>query len=191
MSENDIIFKVSPKYNFIYELGMPTGKKVRLSIISIIVCVFIFLIGIFAIGTIKNSTENDISLVKDIFIKVMIVAIVFFILKTIVHIVMQALQYKNITYNFYADRVEYRDMFFNQRTKIVKYDSIREIEIRKDVWERINKVGIIIIYTNAESKSRTGLVLYSIENANDVYKKIEELIYNKAAGTVNQDGDIG
>ncbi len=187
--EENLIFKLSPKYNFIYELGMATGRKTKKSLIAVLISIILLVIGILAINYISKSSPDkfsNISNVKDIFVKVMVVVIVLFVIKTIIHIIVQIIQYKYISYNFYEDRLEYKDTFLNQQTKVIRYESIKEIEIRRNIWERINGVGIIIVYTSAEKSSRSGLVIYAIKHTDEVYDRIRELALSKNVNKIEE-----
>lgn len=179
-TDSALKYKISPSYNFMYELGMATGKKTKGALIITIICI-IFLIAGIIISNYLFGVNGAYGILKfrSIFVKVMAVLIALFAVKTVIHIILQIIQYKNITYNFYEDRLEYKDMFINQKTKIIRYDSIREIEIIRDVWERINGLGIIVIYTNAEKSKNSGLVIYGVKNTDDVYNKINDIISKK------------
>ena len=174
MEEKEAFLKVSPKYKFIYELGMPTGKKVRKSIVIAIVFALIFVLENILVKkiTINAETEKAINILNYL----LIIFFAFFTIKSIIHIIFQVLQYKNITYTFYSDCAEYKDTFWNQQTKVVRYENIKEIEVRKNVWDRLNKTGIVILYTSAEKVKSKGLVIYSVENVDKVYEEINHLI---------------
>lgn len=176
--EENLKFSLSPRYNFIYELGMATGRKTKKSAIAVVISIIMLVCGSFGIdylSKLNNDKFSNIAKVKDIYVKIMLVVMSLFIVKTLIHIIIQIIQYKYISYNFYEDRIEYKDTFLNQQTKVIKYESIKEIEIRRNIWERINGLGIIIIYTSAEKTSRSGLVIYAIKNTEEIYNKIREL----------------
>jgi hypothetical protein len=61
----------------------------------------------------------------------------------------------------------------------LRYDNIKEIEIRRTVWDRMNGYGIIIIYSNAEKSVDNGLILYAAKDPDETYAKIDEIIHRK------------
>ena len=53
---NEVIYEFKPKYNLLYELLMPTGKKVRKFIVAILLCIIIYIcINTFAYGLFTNE----------------------------------------------------------------------------------------------------------------------------------------
>lgn len=180
--ENEVVFKLNPSYNFIYELFMPTGKKTNYNIKFLLISLLLLLISTTykEILNFKLIDLNQISLTFYNFIIVMVAfLIIFFIVKLIVQIVLQYANYKNIEITFYKDYLTYNDKFLNQQIKTIYYSNVKEIEIRRNIWDRINGYGIIIIYTNAENTAKNGLVLFGIKNSNETYQKIDNLIHNK------------
>ena len=192
MEEKELILKISPNFDFIYELGMPTGKKIRKGIIIIFALIAILIalnVGINYINFNDNFNKEQVHNVSNISLGILLA---FFVIKLIVNLVFQILQYKNITYNFYKDSMEYKDTFWNQQTKVIRYENIKEIEIRKNIWERINKCGIIILYTNAEKGKNKGMIIYSVKDVDNVYSKIQNLIdsANNSVESTQKENDI-
>lgn len=168
--------KISPKFNFIYEITMPLGAKLRRSLIMII----IFVVAMIAV----KGGKNKIGL-KEVFFNmnsmeilywICVFFLIIFVLKFIIDLTLKIMQYKRITYSFYSDKVIYEDTFLNQQRKVVKYENIKEIEIRRTVWDRLMGYGIIIISTNAEGRHNSGLIIYGISNPNEVYDQINGLV---------------
>lgn len=174
----EILYKLSPRFNFIYELIMPTGRKIK-STISIL---FVLCIAtIFFLNNTEKIDVGDIVLFADMSIlkfllMICIIIDVFFILKLIFHIVFQILQYKHITYTFYNNHMVYEDDFLNQHKKNIEYSNIKEVEIRRTIMDRILGYGVIIIYTNAENIRNNGLVIYAIKDPKKSYDIIENII---------------
>ncbi len=178
---NDAIFTITPKFNFIYELFMPTGAKIKNSLFMVIL--FFSLAMIFAnfsfflnIGSFK-ITEN-------LTLEMLLLIVIYFmfgiaILKFAFHIFFQVMQYKYITYSFYNDHMIYKDDFLNQHKKNILYSNVKEVEIRRSIWDRILNFGIIVIYTNAENDASNGLVIYGVKDPNVFYEQIDDLIHNK------------
>lgn len=178
MEEKEELLKITPKFNIIYELGMPTGRKIKNSIIAIIISFVIMIIGSISINYLNFKDEYQKNNIINTVNLVLIIIILFFVVKLIIHIIVQSMQYKNITYTFYNEYMEYKDTFWNHQTKIIRYENVKEIEERKNIWERINKCGIIILYTNAEKSKNKGMIIYSIKDVDNVYSKIQSIIDN-------------
>ena len=184
MNEEKLNLKIVPKYNLIYEIFMPTGKKVKKDIMVLLMLGLVLLFEKFAVNYIDTNINVDV--IEDILYKIMIGLAVIVSLKLVIDIVFQFIQYKNISYEFYDTYMEYKDKFLNQQTKILKYSNITEVEVIRNIWERINGLGIIVIYTNAEKNKRNGLVIYAVKNTNKVYKQIQELINVKVENILEE-----
>lgn len=188
-NENKVNFKVTPEFNFIYELGMPTGKKIRSSLIVGTIFLIASILLLFNKES-MNNLESALFFNVDIFFVlkwISIVIIVFSFARAIICSIIQKLSYSHATYTFYDKFMIYEDDFLNQHKKTIQYENIKEVEIRRTIWDRMLGYGIIVIYTNAENKSKNGLVIYSIKNVKDIYEKIEKLVYQNK---VNRDNVI-
>ncbi|MDD2376002.1 MAG: PH domain-containing protein [Clostridia bacterium] len=182
MEEKNLLYKVEPSFNIIYEMFMPTGKKIRNTLVILILIIVCY----FFLNRALSSSEFSTYMIQEtnfdiysIFNNISIFIIVIFIIKLIIHFVIQILQYNSIKYSFYNDYLEYEDTFLNQHKKTLRYDNIKEIEIRRTIWDRMNGYGIIIIYTNAEKSYSNGLILFSIKEPLKTYTKIDEIIHAK------------
>ena len=180
--ENETVYEVKPKFNLIYEMFMPTGKKIR-NTISVLI---IFIIGLIIFNVAFSNTDlqksfGDIKNIKilDNIRLVFIFLIIIIVLKLIIHISVKLITYSNISYTFYKEYLEYKDSFLNQHVKTMQYCNIKEIEIIRTVFDRIMGYGVIVIHTNAENENSNGLILYSIKNAVEVYKNIDDTIHKK------------
>lgn len=99
-------------------------------------------------------------------------------------------QYKKTKYNFYNNKLEYVDGFFNRCEKELKYTSIREITMHQSVFERMFNLGTIHVYTTASTghvgtashtdMSGNGINIHCVENVYEQYTKIKNII-NKFA----------
>jgi membrane protein YdbS with pleckstrin-like domain len=174
------LLTIKPNFNFIYELFMPTGKKIT-STFSMAV---IFLITTILVSNYGGSVEitnfnitNDFKILDALSMFCYII-LGLSILKLIFHIVFQKLQYNHITYTFYKDHMTYIDDFLNQHRKNIQYKNVKEVEIRRTIWDRILRYGIIVIYTNAENDNSNGLVVYGIKNPDLYYEKIDKIVHS-------------
>ena len=183
---NEIKFQISPKFNFLYELGMPTGKKIKKTLILGIILVIGYIVFLFNINVFNNAKVGDIKL-SSIINVALIILMFFAVIKIVIHIVFQHLQYKNIIYKFYSDHMTYEDNFLNQHKKNILYSNIKEVEIRRTVWDRVMGYGIIVIYTNAENEYSNGLVIFGIKDAKKHYDVIDKLVHSNSSITTDND----
>lgn len=85
-------------------------------------------------------------------------------------------QYDNYSYDFYKTKVIYRDSFLNVSEKEVKYKYIREVTMRQTIIQRIFNIGNVVLFTNAETGVGNGICIVNVENVQEVYKKIKDVI---------------
>lgn len=174
----ELKYKINPKFNFIYEITMPLGAKLRRSMFMSII--FIIAMIVIKISNVQISLESiniNLDIAVILYWTCLFFAIIFLI-KFFIDMALKIMQYNRISYSFFDDKVIYEDTFLNQQRKVVKYENIKEIEIRRTIWDRIIGFGIIIISTNAEGKRNSGLVIYGISNPDEVYNEINKLVDN-------------
>ena len=183
---NEVIYEFKPKYNLLYELLMPTGKKVRKFIVAILLCIIIYIcINTFAYGLFTNEIVGSFD-IADILSILFIILGVLSLIALIIQIIFYHFEYKNISYKFYEDHIEYEDKFLNQQLKNIKYKDIKEIEIRRSIWDRIMGYSVLIVYTNADNSRRNGLIIYSVRYIDKYYDKLNELIKKDKSETLDQ-----
>ncbi len=183
MDNNDIKLELKPKFNFIYELGMPTGRKIKNALITIVIITIISVLVSFVPDTVDASTDSLISFnlfeYKNVIQLVALIAGIISVLILVFRIVIQVMQYNRTKFTFYSDRVTYDDTFLNQNRKTLMYANIKEVEIRRYIWDRINKTGMVILYTNAEKNYSSGLIIHSILDIKKYYDEINRLVHFK------------
>lgn len=179
MDDKEIKYQIKPHFDFLYEMGMPTGRKIRNTIFILI----LFLIAtIFAISKgneldfANNQIINNIK-VDKLLVMIAIIADIIVAIKLIANIIFQSMQYDHITYTFYDNMLVYEDDFLNQHRKNIEYRNVKEIEIRRTIWDRLLGYGIMVIYTNADNDRNNGLVIYSIKDPKHHYDIIYDLIH--------------
>lgn len=181
MEDNrEIKYQITPRFNFLYEMGMPTGKKIRTSIFVLIVFIVLTIIVALKAGSLTFANYEIFSNIRiDKFLLILcIIADVVAVIKLVVTIVFQKLQYNHVTYTFYYDMMVYEDDFLNQHRKNIEYKNIKEVEIRRTVWDRLLNYGIMVIYTNADNDRNNGLVIYSVKDPKSHYNVIDKLIHS-------------
>lgn len=194
MEENKekIQYQISPKFNFLYELGMPTGRKIKTALLMIVILLvlngFLWFGGdiVTAISVPITETLTVLNILQYISLFALILGIITFIFR----MVFQYLQYRHIRYTFYEDHLVYEDDFLNQHRKNIEYNNIKEVEIRRKVWDRILGYGVIIIYTNAENKRSNGMVIYGIKDPKTSYEVIDTLVNRVKHAQREEEPDI-
>ena len=91
-------------------------------------------------------------------------------------LILRKKQYENYSYDFYKTKVIYKDGFINKSEKEVKYKHIREVSKRESFIQRFFGLGTITLHTNAETGYLNGIHIINVENVDEVYKKINEII---------------
>lgn len=173
--EEKLLYKLSPKFNFVYELAMPTGRKIKtffvVGILFTILTILLYFNSFGGIQTLGNGIPalKVISLFFTIFSYILLVS----------SIILKITQYKYISYKFYEKHMIYEDNFLNQHRKNISYDNVKEVELRRTIWDRIFNFGVVIIHTNAENGRANGVVVYGLKNPEESYRKIDEIIHGK------------
>ena len=147
--DNAVVLTVKPKF---------TLYNILPGVIAFLFCMFFLL----------TPMLIDSDAVEVMLPIMLVVAIIF--------IVITKKQYKCYTYNFYNTKVLYRDSFLNLSEKEVKYKFIREASMTQGIFQRLFKIGNIILYTNAESGFANGIRIVNVENPKEIYTKIKEII---------------
>lgn len=188
MDENrEVRYQITPKFNIIYELGMPTGKKIRTALFALLVFIILTFLVAFKAGSmsiVNNDIFKNIKIDKFLLILCFVADLVT-IIRLVGTIVFQSLQYRHVTYTFYDTMMTYEDDFLNQHKKNIEYKNIKEVEIRRTIWDRILDYGIMVIYTNADNDRNNGLVIYSVKNPKYHYNVIDKLIHS--SNNINND----
>lgn len=184
-----VIHEIIPRFNFIYELFMPTGRKIKNTIFLICLFTVGYIVVILNKYTFLNYKIMGKYTIFNIISIIAVLGLVISFIKLIVHIVLQYSQYKNITFKFYSDHMTYEDNFLNQHRKNIEYSNIKEVEIRRTIWDRILGFGVIVIYTNAENEYSNGLVIFGIKNPKEHYDIIDNLIHSRKVSNDNNDNN--
>lgn len=174
----EILYEISPKFDFIYELTMPTGKKMKSAIVGAIITAIINIVLLIFKKDILAMNNSSYALMYKACSVICLIILIFMILMAIARIILQSLEYKGIKYKFYKDCLVFENSFLNQTRKTIEYSNIKEIEIRKTIMDRILNYGVIIIYTNADKGFGSATILYAIKNTEEHYNNIESIVHN-------------
>jgi len=177
--KGEVLYELGPKFDFFYEMTMPTGKKMRSSFVSAIVTAIITIAFFLFKDSLFAEASSDIHNMLKVIGIILIVLLVFFGIIFIARVLMQSLEYKGIKYYFYKNCMVYENNFLNQTRKTIEYSNIREVEIRRTLTDRMLNYGVIIIYTNAEKAyGSSATVIYAIKDIEKHYNNIERIIHN-------------
>lgn len=181
MNENnneEILYQVKPRFNLVYEMFMPTGRKIKKSfLVTILMIIIEILLSLSTnyLDVLNVQILQNYTLLSILKLIVLLFSLVFAI-KFIANVVIQKMQYNSISYTFFKDYMVYEDKFLNQRKKTIDYLNVKEIEIRRTVLDRILGFGIVIIFTSAENRKNNGMVIYGLKNPKEVYEKVSGVI---------------
>ncbi|MEA3306313.1 MAG: PH domain-containing protein [Elusimicrobiota bacterium] len=104
----------------------------------------------------------------------------FFFFPALVYFV-QKKSYSKTEYRFFSDKLEYYEGFFNIEEKSIKYKNVTEVYLRKGVFQKMYGLGTIVFSTPATgtqsvNRSRSGIKVLDIENSDEVYRQIKDLV---------------
>lgn len=175
--KGEVLYELKPKFDFLYEIMMPTGKKMKSALISVLITIIIKVILSFAKSHVLALNNSMLTAMFNICNILIIVAIIFSIILFVARIVIQVLEYRGMTYKFYKNCMIFENNFLNQTRKTIEYADIKEVEIRRTIMDRILNYGVIILYTSAEKTFGNATILYAIKNTQEHYNNIETLIH--------------
>lgn len=169
VEDNKIRCQVKPEFNIIYKLLSNLWKAI----------IYMFFICFLFTNLYKFWSIYPVTLLWTIGIMLIYV---------VVKMILENMQYKDLEYNFYATKIEYKDGFLNKEEKELKYKYIREVTMNQNILERICGIGTIRIYTNASSGSygissshnstrgRNGIYIHCVEDVQEQYRTIKQII---------------
>lgn len=176
--KGEVLYELKPKFDFLYELTMPTGKKMKASFLASVITLLISILFQTFKGKIIELGDETILNVYSISSVICIIFFIFSLIIFVVRIIIQVLEYKGMSYKFYRNRMVFENNFLSQTKKTIEYSNIKEVEIRRTIIDRILNYGIIIIYTNADKVYGNTTIIYAIRNIKEHYSNIENLIHS-------------
>jgi membrane protein YdbS with pleckstrin-like domain len=125
---------------------------------------------------------------------VILIAAIVFIGMPAVTYALKKLNYARTEYRFYADRIEFEEGFFSINKKVVRYENVKEVTLRKGFLQQFYSLGTIYLSTVATgvdtpttlfaglgSVSASGVSVRDIPNADDSYDAIKNLVDARSA----------
>ncbi|MFN7097077.1 MAG: zinc-ribbon domain-containing protein [Gammaproteobacteria bacterium] len=103
-------------------------------------------------------------------------AIFFFIFFPIVIYAIYNKTNKAARYEFYHDRVECFDGFWNIQHNVIFYKHVTEISLRRNILQRLSSIGTIHFVISSVDPKHRGLFITDVEHPATVYQQIEQLM---------------
>jgi membrane protein YdbS with pleckstrin-like domain len=101
------------------------------------------------------------------------------------------LNYARTEYRFYADRLEFDEGFFSINKKVIKFRDVKEVTLRKGIFQRIYGLGTIYLATLATGStsntnpfvalgfgnvSASGVSVRDIADPDQVFEKVRGIV---------------
>ena len=178
VEDNEVKYQLKPRFILGYKLITSFGRGL----------LYLFIFAIYFFSEVENTDNigDVISIFAGALIGIMVICV-------LIKLIFEKIQYNHYEYNFYNTKVEYIDGFLNKEEKELKYKYIREVTMSQNIIERLFGIGKIKIFTNASSggyggaygnsmRNRNGIQIHCVENIQNQYKKVKELIDKGSQG---------
>ncbi len=109
------------------------------------------------------------------------VGVVIGFLLAIIFLILHFMNLNSKRYIFYQNKAEFYEGFLNITQRTVDYKKVTDCILIKTVWDRMFNTGTIRLLTAGHQEVHGhygygGLVMQYIENPNQVYQKVQELL---------------
>ena len=102
--------------------------------------------------------------------------VLLFLLSLMIIVAMDKKNFEVTSYKVYDDKIEFEEGFINHKYKTVKFADVKGIHHEQNFFQRKVGLGTIKFVTAANVGTRTGISFADIENSNEVYLKVKEII---------------
>ena len=79
-------------------------------------------------------------------------------------------------YVFEHGHVRYHWKFLREVSHSIQYSQITDVEVRRDIWDRICKTGTIIIHTGSDNDEKSIMRIHSVRHPDLVHDHIQHVI---------------
>jgi len=79
-------------------------------------------------------------------------------------------------YVFEHGHLRYHWKFLREVSHSVQYGQITDVEVRRDIWDRICKTGTIIIHTGSDNDEKSIMRIHSVRHPDLVHDHIQHVI---------------
>src|SRR5262245_21863184 len=120
-----------------------------------------------------------------------IIGLAILVVFPVVTLAIRWLNYNNTVYRLYPDRLEVEEGFLTRHRKHVYVSSVREVNLRRGILQRLVGLGSVYVATpatgqglgwqtsaliGATSTFGSGIMLMDLENSEEAYEKIRQLV---------------
>jgi Tfp pilus assembly protein PilZ len=87
--------------------------------------------------------------------------------------------FANTHYHLFPNHINYQESFLNAEEKEFSYERVTETALRRNILQRMFNVGTVVLLTPATgspSQMHSGLKLQDLENPQETYKQIKEIL---------------
>jgi membrane protein YdbS with pleckstrin-like domain len=108
------------------------------------------------------------------------------------------LNYSRTEYRFFADRLEFEEGFFSINKKVISFQNVKEVTLRKGIFQRLYGLGTIYLATLATGSSpgrnpfvalgfgnvsASGISVRDVRDPDAMYERIRQLVDAANQGT--------
>jgi hypothetical protein len=101
------------------------------------------------------------------------------------------LNYSRTEYRFFADRLEFEEGFFSINKKVISFQNVKEVTLRKGIFQRLYGLGTIYLATLATGSSpgrnpfvalgfgnvsASGISVRDVRDPDAMYERIRQLV---------------
>lgn len=112
----------------------------------------------------------------------------FFLAIPVITYTAQKKTYAKTEYRFYQTKLDYYEGFFTTEEKTIDYKTITEVNLVKGIVQKKYGLGTVILSTPAtgfaRGRSRSGIRIQDIPNADRVYQQVKDLVQQAASARV-------
>lgn len=114
-----------------------------------------------------------------------------FLLLPLVSYFGKKLNYARTEYKFSDDRLEFEEGFFNVTEKVIRFKDVKEVTLRKNLFQRIYDLGTLYLATDATGSyartnvfnalgfgniSASGVGVCDIPNPDEVFERVRRMV---------------
>lgn len=103
-------------------------------------------------------------------------ACVFFILTPLIVYTAYCKTFRATRYQFYNDRLEYYEGFWNVQHKVIYYKHVTEISLYRNIIQRLYHIGSIHLTVPGMGARGRGITIPDIKNSEALYQQIQRLM---------------
>lgn len=79
-------------------------------------------------------------------------------------------------YIFEHGHLRYHYKFFHEESHSVQYKQITDVEVRRDIWDRICRTGTLLVHTGSDNDDKSVMRIRSVKEPDLLHDHIQHLI---------------